>query len=283
VCGVYSKQQIKNSESTMNNQLPFVANLAENRPFPPLNPGTSPIEPKSHVEKGTGLVVFLAYLVAIFGVLLGGVFSYGVLWVVLLIAPIADYFNRKKAMALLRGSAIEVGPTQFAEIHQCAQTFARRLGMQTLPAIYIVEGNAINAAAMKFAGRQVVILQDDLVDACLHSGDGQTLAFILGHEITHHALGHTGLIRSGLSRVLNNLSRLDEFTCDAVANALVGDMNVSTRAIALLATGPQLIPYLNFHALMQQAQQVEADKNAKKAERKLTHPLLLRRLSRFIS
>lgn len=266
----------------MDNPPPVVANLVETKQFPPLNPGASPIDPKSHVEPGTRAAVFLAYLAAVLGVLLGGVLSYGILWLVLIIAPIADYFNRKKAIALLHGSAIEVGPAQFPEIHQCAQTFVRRLGMKAAPAIYIVEGNTINAAAIKFAGRQVIVLQDDLVDACLRSGDNQTLAFIVGHEMTHHALGHTGLIHAGLAKAFKKLSRLDEFTCDAVANALVGDMNVSIRAIAILATGPQLLPYLNLNALMLQARQVEADKHAKKAERKLTHPLLLRRLSRFI-
>lgn len=121
------------------------------------------------------------------------------------------------------------------------------------------------------------------MDARLRSGDNQTLTFILGHEMAHHALGHTGLFRSGLARSFKKLSRLDEFSCDAIAHALVGDKQVSTRAIALLATGPQLYPFLNLGALLQQAQQVVTDKNSKKAERRLTHPLLLHRLSRLAS
>lgn len=257
-------------------------NFLSPKPFPQLDPGVTPVDPKSHVEQGTGTVVILAYLIGGLGLLIGGILTWGILWLVLLIAPLVDYFNRKKAMAYLRGSSIEVSTSQFQEIHQCGQTIARRLGMESAPAIYIVEGNVINAFAMKFAGRQVIVLQDDLVDACLRTGDNQTLTFIIGHEIAHHALGHTGLIRTGLSRSYKRLSRLDEFSCDSVANALVGDMNVSSRAIALLATGPQLFPYLNIDSLMQQARQVDADKHSKKAERTLTHPLLLRRLSRFI-
>ena len=84
-------------------------------------------------------------------------------------------------------------------------------------------------------------------------------------------------------RAFKKLSRLDEFSCDAVANALVADPKISARAMALLTVGPQLMSYLNFDSLMQQAREVDSDKYSKKAERHLTHPLLLRRLSRFIS
>ena len=265
------------------NTPPLIPNPSDRKQFPPLISSGVPVDPKVHVEQGTGLATFLAYLAAGLGVLIGIALTYGILLLALIIAPIADYFNRRKAMALLKGSAVEVSAYQFPEIHQCAEEIAKRLGMKATPAVYLVEGNVINAAAARVAGRQVVVLLDDLVDACLRSGDTQTLTFILGHEMAHHALGHTGMIRSSLTRAFKKLARLDEFSCDAIANALVGDMNVSTRAIALLTTGPQLFPFLNFSALCQQAQQVAADKNSKKAERRLTHPLLLHRLSRFAS
>jgi Zn-dependent protease with chaperone function len=126
-------------------------------------------------------------------------------------------------------------------------------------------------------------LQDDLVDACLRSGDARTLSFIIGHEMAHHALGHTGIFRSSLSKAFKKLSRLDEFSCDSVANAVVADPKISTRAITILTVGPQLMSYVNFDSLMRQAQEVSLDKHSKKAERHLTHPLLLRRLSRFVS
>jgi Zn-dependent protease with chaperone function len=248
----------------------------------PLAPAEGqPVNADAFVEPGTGLAFALAIVVGIFAILLGGLVSYGILWIALLIAPIADYFNRKKAMALLRGSSVAVGPDQFPEIHNAAVTLAQRLGLRAMPEVFVVEGNTINAAAMKVAGRQVIVLLDDIVDACVRSGDPRTLNFILGHEMAHHALGHTGIIRSNLTRLFKKLSRLDEFSCDAVANALVGDSRVSARGICVLTVGPQLLPYLNVTSLIQQAAQVAADKNSTRAERKLTHPLLLNRLSRF--
>lgn len=236
---------------------------------------------KTAVEPGTGPQVGVSYVIAAISVLIGGAVSYGILWVVLLFAPVVDWFNRKKQMALLRGSAIEVGPQQFPEIHQCATAQAQRLGMEAPPTIFIVEGNLINAAAMRIGGRKVIMLIDDVVDACLRSGDPQTLAFILGHEMAHHAMGHTGLLRMALAKYNKKLARLDEFSCDAVANELVENPKVSAKALTILLTGPQLLKFVNLNQLLVQAEEVANDKNSVKAERQLTHPLILRRIQRF--
>lgn len=48
-------------------------------------------------------------------------------------------------------------------------------------------------------------------------------------------------------------------------------------ALALLLIGPQLFAKVNRAALEQQADEVVRDKHFKKSERKLSHPLLLRR------
>jgi len=249
--------------------------------LPDLKSDGASVNPQNYIEPKTKGAVVLGYFAMFFGVLVGGIASYGILWVALLLAPVLDYFNRKKAMALLRGSGIEVGPQQLSELHACATDFAHRLGMKALPAIYVVEGNTINAAAMRIRGRKVIILIDDLVDACLRSGDPQTLAFILGHEMAHHALGHTNLIRASLAKYFKKLSRLDEFSCDAVANQLVGNAQISAKALVTLLSGPQLMRYINLNQLALQASEVAADKNSVKAERNLTHPLLLRRIQRF--
>lgn len=94
----------------------------------------------------------------------------------------------------MRGSAIQVGPQQFPEIHACVATFAERLKLPSTPEVYIVESNNLNASAIEMAGKQVVLLNDEVVEACLRQEDPRALAFIIGHELAHHALDHTGMI-----------------------------------------------------------------------------------------
>jgi Zn-dependent protease with chaperone function len=249
--------------------------------LPALCTNGNPVNAKEFIEQGTGSTVALAYVASVFGILIGGVASYGILWLVLLFSPIADYFNRKKTMALLRGSGLQVGPLQFPEIYSCALDYAQRLGMPAVPDIFVIEGNVINAAAAKVGGRKVIILIDDIIDACLRSGEPQTLSFILAHEMAHQALGHTRLGRATLTKFLKKLSRLDEFSCDAVANQLVGNPQISAKALTTMLTGPQLLRYVNLAQLQVQADEVAADKHSIKAERSLSHPLMLRRIKRF--
>jgi Zn-dependent protease with chaperone function len=267
----------------MNTQMPPLASESSTfTPLPSLGLTDGAVNPKDYVEKGTSSAVLLGYIATFFGILIGGVCSYGILWIVLIIAPIVDYFNRKKTMAMLRGTGIEVGPHQLPEIYACAINYAQRLGMTAPPAIFIVEGNTINAAAMKIGSRKVIVLIDDAVDACLRSGEPQTIAFFVGHELAHHALNHTSLIRATIKQYMRKLSRLDEFSCDAIANQLVGSPRISARALTTLATGPQLLQYVNLAQLRMQAIEVSAYKHSIKAEKRLTHPLILRRIQRFL-
>ena len=46
----------------------------------------------------------------------------------------------------------------------------------------------------------------------------------------------------------------------------------------MLTVGPQLLKYVNREVLLRQAAEVTKDKATRRAERPLTHPLLLRRL-----
>lgn len=135
-----------------------------------------------------------------------------------------------------------------------------------------------NGFAVKLGKRELVLLTDDVIWGALQSRDPHALGFVVGHELGHIALGHTGAFRSMLSTAFKPLSRADELSRDNVAAKLVGNVDIAVHGVTLLTVGPQLLAYLNDEALLTQAQQVCADRLSKKAEKKLTHPLLLRRI-----
>ena len=237
------------------------------------------VDPARHVAPGTGLHVTIGWLLGIpAGLIALAMCIINPVFLVIAIGSLLSaYFMRAKMRARIHGSAIRVSENQFPEIHACVQAYSRRLGLPEAPATYVYEASFINAFAMKIGGRGYVMLTDDIIDACSRSGDMRTLRFIIGHELAHHALGHTGIVRGWIRTINMRLSRLDEFSCDAVGAALDGDRQASARAMLILAAGPQLFPRLNLRALDEQADEVIADSNSKKSERKMTHPLLLRR------
>jgi Zn-dependent protease with chaperone function len=243
------------------------------------------INPRDYVAPGTGFHSLVGWtFLLIVGPLTIAATLAGTMGLALigwLVAAILYYSRIRKARARLIGSSLRVGPGQFPEIHACAEEIALAMGVN-LPEVYITEDNQQNAFAIKKGSQQYVVLMDDIVHGALATGNPDVIRFILAHEIAHHALGHTSTLRSWITRNYHPLSRLDEFSCDAIAQALVVDPVSSRDALTLLLVGPQLYSKVNRRSLDAQAADVMADKRSKKAESGLTHPLLLRRYARLM-
>ena len=243
------------------------------------------VNAKDYVAPGTKLHNAVGWtLFAVFGPLVFiflTLVTYGIFLIAAIIGGLTYYSRVKQMKAKLRGSALLVDEYQFPEIHRSALAMSARLGLAECPEIYIVEDNQQNAFAVKQGSKNYIVLVDDIVHGVMATGNSRALDFILAHELAHHALGHTSFIRSLIRSKYLVLSRLDELSCDAVAHALVGDKAAARDALALLLVGPQLFSRVNKEALERQAREVVEDKHTKKAERNLSHPLLLRRYARL--
>ena len=244
------------------------------------------IDPKRYLAPGTSLHTFIGWLVFLFSVpilfVLSLLSTWGLALIAWIIALVFFWLRQARAQARLKGSAILVGPDQFPEIHAAASRISKLLQIHE-PNLYILESNDQNAFAITHGSKHNVVLVDDIVHGALATGNSRVLEFIIAHELAHHALGHTGLIRSRISTLYRPLSRLDEFSCDAVAHAIVQDGTAVRDAMTLLLVGPQLFARVNKVALDQQARQVVADKHSQKSESGLSHPLLLRRYARLVA
>lgn len=227
---------------------------------------------------GTGLHVVVAGVIAFFSIAAIALSTMGIGLLGLIVLPIIDFFLRKRVMAAIRASHLEVGPNQLPQLYACVKDYAHRLGMKEVPHVFIVESHALNAAAMRLGARHIVHLNDDIVWGALKAGDPQALSFVVAHELAHHALGHSGGFRSYLRTVWRKLSRLDELSCDAVALQLVGTHEAAYSGLMMLMVGPQLMPFVDREQLLGQAASASADKATEKAARTSTHPFLAQRI-----
>jgi hypothetical protein len=233
----------------------------------------------SLTHAGTGFHKTIAYVAAAFALIAFVVSTAGMGLFALIAAPIAEKFRWRKVHARIRASGVHVTSEQMPFIHKTVVDFARRLGMKEIPEVYVVEDTVQNGVALKLGKKNMVLLTDDVVWGALQSKDPRALGFVIGHELAHVALGHTGTVRSLLSNVFKPLARDDEYTADNVATALVGDREIAVHGITVLTVGPQLLPFINERALAEQAKEMWRDKHAKKAERMERHPFLLRRVA----
>lgn len=240
------------------------------------------VRAQDQVEPGSGTAFILGLIPAAFIALMICVMTYGIAVIAFVISPLFLWHQNRKALAQIRGSSIRIGEDQLPELNACLVTFSERLGLRSVPEAYLIETNTINAAAIKYGSRQVVLFTDDLVHACLRTGNPKALSYVVGHELAHIALKHNGLVRSFIRRASKKLSRLDEYSADRVALALVGDTRACFQGMLAIAAGPQMLPYIDVDALANQCEEVADDTYATKAEKLLTHPLLLRRMQRMI-
>jgi Zn-dependent protease with chaperone function len=246
--------------------------------IPALSFPSDEVKAGAHLAAWTSLYTAIGYGALAVGLLAAILGSGGVALVLLPIAWLTNYFQAKKVRARIRGSGLQVGPQQLPQLYAVVEQFAQRLGMKEVPEVYIVEDSMQNGFAVKLNKRNLLLLTDDVVWGALQSRDPHALGFVVGHELAHIALGHTATFRNMLRTAFRPLSRADEFTCDNVASALVGNEDTAVHGLSLLTVGPQLFAYINDEALLDQARQVCADRLSKKSEKNMTHPLLLRRI-----
>lgn len=240
--------------------------------------GSAPVDASQHVADGTSWRATLGWLVlaGVFGVALVGTMG-GILFL-LALGAFAAWMQSRRVRAVIQGQAVRIDAAQLPELNVCVESFCARLGLKEVPELYLYEDGALNAFALKLAGKQMVLMTDDAVWGALASKNPRSLGFVIGHELAHIALGHTSAPRHFIRSVFPPLARLDELSADNVAKALVGDAQVAFDGVKLLTVGPQLSHYMNDAALRAQAQAVVENKLSAKVEKTMSHPLLMRRL-----
>jgi Zn-dependent protease with chaperone function len=236
-----------------------------------------PVDASACVEPRTGVALAISGVLALLGCLLLVLSVYGALIALALTA--VEYFAIRRARTILRGSALRVGPSQFPELHTCVESHAQRLSLDELPEVFVIDAAEVNGFALRLGRRNGIFLTDEAVAGCLEGRSPGALSFVVAHELAHLALGHQRWWRRHLAR-FRWLSRLDECTADNVACELVGSSDSAQDGILLLVAGPRLLAYVDREAARSQAAEVAGEPASRRAERSLTHPLVLRRLDR---
>jgi Zn-dependent protease with chaperone function len=164
-------------------------------------------------------------------------------------------------VAHVRGNGVRIGPNQLPDVWHKVVRASQQLGLPTVPEVYLVQsGGALNAFATKLLGRRFVILYSQLVDECLRAGPQvgdlpDELDFVIAHEIGHLAAGHLSWFLLPVRAVPllgPAYSRACEYTSDRCGHLVVDDLEVSSRALAILAAGGQQGQRIDLDAFVEQ-------------------------------
>jgi len=158
----------------------------------------------------------------------------------------------------VRGSGVRLGSDQFPKLYSRVEELARRMEMDRVPEVYLMQaGGTLNAFATKFLRRHMVVLFSDLLDAC---GDNEAARdMIIGHELAHIRCGHLKwrwlLLPASIVPFLGTaLSRAREYTCGRFGYASAGDHDGALLGLTILAAGGRYAPAVDRAALVRQRQ-----------------------------
>jgi Zn-dependent protease with chaperone function len=164
---------------------------------------------------------------------------------------------RQLTRAGIRGSAVRLSHRQFPDIYAVKEDFARKLGLQREPEIYLMSGNGtLNAFAASTFGYDFVVIHSELFSNT-YEKNRDALAFIIGHELGHLHLGHTRLWYQLSTAYVDRvpllkgfLSRAREFSCDRHGAYLAPQ---GEEGLVLLAAGRYVYKDVDVGELLEQA------------------------------
>src|SRR5215203_4882311 len=203
--------------------------------------------------------LLLGYLNVLAGEPLSGpaVDAIRVAFVALLLLVPGLVVYRQLTRAGIRGSAVRLSRRQFPDIYAVKEDFARKLGLQREPEIYLMSGNGtLNAFAASTFGYDFVVIHSELFSNT-YEKNRDALAFILGHELGHLRLGHTRLWYQLSTAYVDRvplirgfLSRAREFSCDRHGAYLAPQ---GEEGLVLLAAGRYVYKQVDIEELLEQA------------------------------
>jgi len=150
-------------------------------------------------------------------------------------------FAQAGFISYLKGTAVEITPEQFPDLHKQISDSSQKLQLPKVPEAYLLHADgAFNALATRFLGRNFIVLFSDVVDALEAHPDA--LNFYIGHEIGHikrnHLLWGPVVAPAAILPLLGAAySRSREYTCDRHGLAACHDPASATLGLAALAAG----------------------------------------------
>jgi Zn-dependent protease with chaperone function len=191
---------------------------------------------------------------------------------------------RETQRASVRGTAVQLSPTQYSALYRTADDFAHRLGLRRRPQIFLANGNGtLNAFAAQATGHDYVVLANELFTN-LYENNRDGLRFILGHELGHIRLHHVSLwyqIAVAYSERIPllgpTLSRLREYSCDRQGAHLAP---LGATGLVLLASGRHTEHVVDVDELVRQGRELRGFWVGL-AQLPRSHPFTVRRLERL--
>lgn len=184
---------------------------------------------------------------------------------------LAEYNVRK-----LQAMGTTATERQFPEVVRALREVCAHFGLAETPRVIVLNAGEMNAYAIRFARKKVLVLLCPVLEGMLDS-PGE-LRFILGHELGHTMLDH-GFRGSFELYKPAAYKAARELTCDACGCAAAGDREAAKTALKRVVAGNDLHTRLDEADLAAQADQIYSGLTGWLLKQYLTYPPIGKRLA----
>jgi Zn-dependent protease with chaperone function len=162
------------------------------------------------------------------------------------ISYLTSEYNVRKVQAL----GTTVSQAQFPEIFEGLKSVCSQFNVEQHPRVILLNVNEINALAVKFARKKVIVLFSKTLEG-IHDKPAE-IKFFLGHEIAHIILdfglrGKFEIFKTASFRAAR------EMTCDNCGLAASGSLEASISSMKRLVIGNELTKKVNVEYLIAEA------------------------------
>lgn len=223
----------------------------------------------SDLERKQRLTV---YVVSVFFILIWLLFAfatYGLFVLLSVIVWLINYLLAEYNVRKLQAVGVTVSPRQFPEVHAAASEVAQRFSTPMPDRIVVLPVSSMNALAIRFAQKKVVVLFSELLEGIIDHPD--QLRALLAHEMCHSVLDHGPRRYFELYKPAR-FKQGRELTCDNAGLVAAGNFTAAKELLRRLAAGNRLSPRLNEQGLLDDATHVESGLVGWLIKQYLTHP-----------
>lgn len=199
---------------------------------------------------------FSVYLINGLVWLVIGIFVVATLGIAILFvvfARLIEWLFSEYNVRKLQSYGCTVSAKQFPTVQKAANAVCERFGVENNYRIILLPSGELNALAISFAKKKVVVILSEMMEAVIENQD--QLQALLAHELCHLVLDHTWTAKFILIRPMRYRAAR-ELTCDNAALIGAGNLDATKALLRKLCVGRKLYKLVDEAALVQEAQQI---------------------------
>lgn len=193
----------------------------------------------------------------------------GGILILVLVGKVIETLFAEYNVRRLQAYGCTVSDRQFPTVHRAVGEVCERFGLKNQYRVILIPSGELNAFAIKFAKKKVVVILSELLEAVIETPD--QLRALLGHELCHTVLDHGWRNTFEIYKPMRYRSAR-ELTCDNAGLVASGDLDATKSLLKKLCVGKRLFKLIDEPALMNEAQDIYRGLTGWLLRQYLSHP-----------